>query len=248
MLKGLLKLSWIETKIFLREPMGVVGSLAMPVILFLLLGKALRMSPRLASRPVSQLPVNITIVAAILIALGAVQSLVAIMAIYREGGILKRLRATPLSPVTILGAHVLVKLGFTAVSLVLLDFAGKRILPGALPHNMVAFSGAVMLGTLSILSLGFLLASVVRTARFAQPFSAAVMYPMLAISGLFIPLAVLPPVLRAIAYLLPTTHAVALMQGVWDGAGWAAQAGSIAALLALFAIFIALSARWFRWE
>jgi len=248
MLKGLLKLSWIETKIFLREPLGVVGTLGMPVILFLLLGKALRASPRLSSRPFSQFPVNITIVAAILIALGAVQSLVAIMAIYREGGILKRLRATPLSPVTILGAHVLVKLGFTATSLVLLNVAGKRVLPGALPYNMLAFSGAVMLGTLSILSLGFLLASVVRTARFAQPFGAAVMYPMLAISGLFFPVASLPLALRVIAYLLPTTHAVALMQGVWDGASWSTQAGNIAALLALFAIFITLSARWFRWE
>ena len=52
------------------------------------------------------------ILAALLIALGSVQSLVAIIAIYREGGILKRLRATLLSPVTILSAQVGVKLGF----------------------------------------------------------------------------------------------------------------------------------------
>jgi len=36
MLKGLFKLSWIETKIFLREPMGVVGTLFMPVVFFLI--------------------------------------------------------------------------------------------------------------------------------------------------------------------------------------------------------------------
>ena len=42
-----------------------------------------------------------------------VMSLIAIISIYREGGILKRLRATPLSPVTILSAHVVVKLVFT---------------------------------------------------------------------------------------------------------------------------------------
>src|SRR6478735_2965978 len=148
MLKGLFKLSWIETKIFLREPMGVVGTLGMPVILFLLLGKALRASPRLSSRPFSQFPVNITIVAAILIALGAVQSLVAIMAIYREGGILKRLRATPLSPVTILGAHVVVKLGFTVCSLGLLVIAGKRLFPGVMQVSVLSFTMAVLLSTL----------------------------------------------------------------------------------------------------
>ena len=42
--------------------------------------------------------------------LSAVLSLVTIIAIYREGGILKRLRATPLLPHTILGAQVIVKL------------------------------------------------------------------------------------------------------------------------------------------
>src|SRR5690349_1670841 len=110
-MKGLLKLSWIETKIFLREPMGVIGSLVIPVLLFVFVGRALRLTPRGTPIPVSRLPFNIAILTATLIALGAVQSLVAIMAIYREGGILKRLRATPLSPITILGSHVVVKLG-----------------------------------------------------------------------------------------------------------------------------------------
>ena len=52
-----------------------------------------------------------------MISASAVLSLVSIIAIYREGGILKRLRATPLRPRTILTAHVLVKLVFTALTL-----------------------------------------------------------------------------------------------------------------------------------
>ena len=125
MLKGLLKLSWIEMKIFLREPMGVVGSLVLPVLLFVFVGRALRFSPRSVENPISRLPFNIAILTALLISLGAVQSLVAIMAIYREGGILKRLRATPLSPVAILGAHVFVKLAFTLLAMVVMILAGR---------------------------------------------------------------------------------------------------------------------------
>jgi ABC-2 type transport system permease protein len=247
MLNGLLKLSWIEVKIFVREPLGVIGSLAVPVLVFLMLGRSVR-SGRNDAAALSQLPFNITILAALLIVLGAVQSLVAIMAIYREGGILKRLRATPLSPVTILGAHVLVKLAFTLVSLVLLVLAGRRVLPGALPLDLVSFTGAVLLSTLSILSLGFVLASIVPTARFAQPLGAAVLYPMLALSGLFFPVAILPRALRIVSSLLPTTHAVSLMQGVWSGGGGGEQIGSVAALVAAFVVCIAVSARWFRWE
>ncbi|MEO6525757.1 MAG: ABC transporter permease [Gemmatimonadaceae bacterium] len=247
MLNGLLKLSWIETKVFVREPLGVFGSLAGPLIVFVLIGRSMRSSARDAGA-LAQLPFNITILSALLIVLGAVQSLIAIMAIYREGGILKRLRATPLSPVTILGAHVLVKLVFTLTSLVLLMLAGKRVLPGAMPVNLVSFTAAVLLSTLSILSLGFVLASLVRTARFAQPVGALIFYPMLALSGLFFPVERLPPAVRMVSTILPTTHAVALMQGVWRGAGWGSQWVSIVALLLTFVVCIALSARWFRWE
>lgn len=247
MLKGLLKLSWIETKVFLREPLGVVSTLAMPVVFFLVMARLLRGMPRPADA-LGRLPFNVTILTSLLIVLGAVQSLIAIMAIYREGGILKRLRATPLSPVTILGAHVLVKLVLTLASFLLLLLAGRRVLPGALPDDVLSFTVAVLLGTTSILGLGFVLASVVPTARFAQPIGAAVFYPMLALSGLFFPIARLPLVLRVLAKLLPTTHAVTLMRGVWDGVPWGALWGSVAALLAIFAVSIVLATRWFRWE
>jgi len=88
----------------------------------------------------------------------------------------------------------------------------------------------------------------VPTARFAQPISAFVLYPMLALSGLFFPVAKLSRWLEAIAYLLPTTHAVALLQGVWDGSGWSAHWINVAALFVLFAAYTTLSTRVFRWE
>jgi ABC-2 type transport system permease protein len=245
-LRGFWKLTWVEIKIFTREPMGFVGTLVMPVVVFLVLGRAF------AARPVTaealDIPFNPAILAAVLIAISAVQSLVAIISIYREGGILKRLRATPLSPVTILGAHVVVKLAFTVASLAVLLLAGRRLFPGVMQVNVMSFTAAVLVSTLSILSLGFVIASLVPTARFAQPISAAIVYPMLALSGLFYPVDRLPRALKAIAYVLPTTHAVALMQGVWDGSGWGAHLVNVVALLALFAAYTSLSTRVFRWE
>ena len=246
-LRGFWKLSWVETKIFVREPMGFIGALVVPVVAFIVLGSVFGAAkPRAAPR--LDMPFNPAIVAAVVIALGAVQSLVAIMAIYREGGILKRLRATPLSPVTILGAHVVVKLGFTVCSLGLLVLAGKRLFPGVMQVSVLSFTMAVLLGTLGILSLGFVIASLVPTARFAQPISAAVLYPMLFVSGLFFPVDKLPRAVNAVAYVLPTTHAVALLQGVWDGSGWAAHWVSAVALLVLFGAYTVLSSRIFRWE
>ena len=106
------------------------------------------------------------------------------MAIYREGGILKRLRATPLRPHTILAAHVLVKLLFSAITMAAMLLAGGRYFPVRGWRAAGCRSAcAVLFTTVSVLSLGFLIASVVPTARFAQPFGALVLYPMLGAVG-----------------------------------------------------------------
>jgi ABC-2 type transport system permease protein len=61
-----------------------------------------------------------------------------------------------------------VKLAFTLATMVLMVLAGRRVLPGAMPEHPVSFVLAVMLSTTSILSFGFVMASLVRSARFAQ--------------------------------------------------------------------------------
>jgi ABC-2 type transport system permease protein len=245
MLNGFWKLTWVETKIFIREPMGVIGTLLIPVIFFIILGRSLG-AGRLQGTSVQQAPFNVTILAALLVSVSAVISLVAIISIYREGGILKRLRATPLSPVTILGAQVFVKLVSTVIGLGLLVLAGRQIIPGAMDVNLASFAAALLLSTLSILSLGFLIASVVPTARFAQPISAALLYPMIAVSGLFFPVERLTRPLQIVALGLPTTHAVSLMQGIWEGSGWGLE--SPMALILIFGVCTGLSSKVFRWE
>ena len=124
--------------------------------------------------------VSFPVFSTVLIAISAVLSLVTIISIYREGGILKRLRATPLSPLTILTAHVLVKLLLTATTLALMVLVGKRYYPVGVDAPLAGFTLALLISTLSILSLGFLISSIVPTARFAQPLGAIILYPMIA--------------------------------------------------------------------
>jgi len=184
----------------------------------------------------------------VLIATGAALSLVTIISIYREGGILKRLRATPIRPQTILTAHVLVKLAFTAATLGLLMLAGRRLFPPGADVPLLRFGAALLLTTISLLSVGFVIASAVPTARFAQPIGTLVLYPMVAISGLFAPIDSLPAGLQTVAKALPFTYAVSLLRGAWLREPWSAHAGDIAALVLTFVVCTALSAKIFRWE
>ncbi|MDX1501846.1 MAG: ABC transporter permease [Thermoanaerobaculia bacterium] len=248
MLRGFATLTWIELKIFLREPLGVIGTVAVPVALFVILGRLFAGDAQRSPAAERWTTISLPILVVLFVALGAVLSLTAIISIYREGGILKRLKATPLHPLTILGTHVAVKLVLSAATLALLVLAGRRLYSGELHVPWASFGVAVLVATLSILSIGFVLASVIPTARFAQPIGSVLLYVMLGLSGAFVPVASFPPGLQAVAWALPLTHAVSLLEGIWTGGAWGEQWIHVAALVANLAACSFLASKLFRWE
>ena len=220
----------------------------MPVLLFIVLGAharpRTRPRPRAPARPGR---VNLPVFAAVLIALSAVLSLVTIISIYREGGILKRLRATPLRPQTILSAHVLVKLLLTAVTLVLMCWRADattrltstcRWSASRWPAHQHAEHPVARLPDREHRADGAFRAA----DRRGHPVSDDRRV------GLFVPVASLPPLLRGVARVLPLTYAVSLLQGIWKGEAWSAHIGDVAALAVAFAVCTAISAKVFRWE
>ena len=103
----------------MREPLGVIGTVAAPVLLFIVLGAACRARGDVgaSSRPSICHRRSADPASPILIALSAVLSLVTIISIYREGASSSGCGdAAP--PADDPDAHVLVKLLFTAVTLV----------------------------------------------------------------------------------------------------------------------------------
>src|ERR1035437_5686822 len=254
MLRGLWSLTWLETKIFLREPLGAIGTIVVPVLAFVVLGRMTAGTKMPSSVPRSLAlsgllsPGGIPTLVSILITISAGLSLVTIISIYREGGILKRLRATPLRPWTILTAHVVVKLLLTALTMAAMILAGRRYFAIGPAVPLVSFTVALLISTLSILSVGFIVASIVPTARLAQPIGALIFYPMIGISGLFVPIDSFPPALRVVARVLPLSRSTALLQGIWARDSWSAHVGDVAALAVVFVACVAISARMFRWE
>lgn len=246
-MRGLLQLTWIELKIFMREPLGALGTVAVPALAYIgatMAGNGIA-PDRFGTSDFAR--TGLPVMAAALMLISAVLSLMTIVAVYREGGILRRLRATPLRPHTIVLAHVLVKVVLTATTIALLAVLGRRVAappPGA---SLVSFAAGLLVSTAAVLSLGFLLASVVPTARFAQPLGALVLYPLLGVSGLFFPVEALPPALQALAQLSPLTHAVSLLQGLWLGHAWIDHVRDLAGLVLTAGACAVLATRLFRW-
>jgi ABC-2 type transport system permease protein len=143
---------------------------------------------------------------------------------------------------------VIVKLVLTAATLTLMVLAGKRYYPVGIHVPVFSFTVALLISTWSILSIGFVIASIVPTARFAQPIGAIILYPMIGVSGLFVPVESLPPALHAVARVVPLTYAVSLLEGIWKGDPWSAHVSDIAALALVFVVCTAPLAKVFRWE
>lgn len=249
MMRGFWRLVWLELKIFFREPMGAFGTVVAPVLVLIMFGRiGTYVIPRSQAAATSFFKIDVPVFVAILIAINAVVSLVAIMAIYRESGILKRLSTTPLHSQTILTAHVVVKLILTGITLLLTFFLARRSILTDSHIPIFKFTIALLISTWSILAMGFVIASIVPTARFAQPISSVLLYPMIALSGLFVPLTRFSPRVRNIAHALPLTYAVQLLSGIWKGDPWSAHVTDIVTLVFVFVVCTALSGIVFRWE
>jgi ABC-2 type transport system permease protein len=184
----------------------------------------------------------------VLIALSAVGSLITIISIYREGGILKRLRATPLQPTIILSAHVVVKLLFTA---------GHDVpdVPCRAPLLSAWRSGAIRVVRVRrpVRDVG----DPVDRLRDRQSGADGALraadrdvHPVSDARGVR---PVLPDLrtaasMQILAKLFPMTYAVSLLSGIWKGESWPAHAFDVVALVATFVVCIAISSKVFRWE
>jgi len=118
----------------------------------------------------------------------------------------------------------------------------------ALHAHVAEFALAVVVTTVAILCMGFVVASWVGTARFAQLIGSVVFYPMVVVSGMFVPLSSMPQPLAVIGNVLPMSHAVALLRGAWVGVSWLELLPHLGALALTIVICLALTTRVFRWE
>lgn len=244
-MRAFVKTTLTELKLILREPAAVFFTLILPVLLLVMNGfGGNEPDPRFGGAGV--LDILLPGYVALVIATTGMQVLPSVLAQYREQGILRRLRVTPLRPATVLAAHVAVNLVMTAIGLVLLVALGLAFYDLNPPQAPVAFAVAVLLSALSMFALSFVLASVLPTARTTSAVASVIYFPMIFFSGAIFPREVMPGVLQRISTVLPLTYAVEAMSDPWSGGGWAWV--PLAVLVALLAAAVAISSRTFRWQ
>ncbi|HEU0075585.1 MAG TPA: ABC transporter permease [Dehalococcoidia bacterium] len=170
---------------------------------------------------------------------------------YRDRGILKRLRGTPLPTAAYLGGRILQAI-WVAVVLVVLVLAIGVIFYGVdLPgERMPAFIVSLMVGAACFCALGMALSAAVPNEDAAPAVINGSILPLLFISNVFIPTSNAPGWLNDFASLLPVVHLANALHASFNpfvsGSGFEWKDLAVMATWAAFGI--AISMRYFSWE
>ncbi|GAB7192196.1 ABC transporter permease [Kineococcus sp. NUM-3379] len=236
-----------EARLMAREPLATFWVVLFPTVL---LGVFALVPP--FREPVDGLggltlldlyvPINVTLALAFL----GLHVLPGTLAAYRERGVLRRLATTPVGPVKVLLAQLLVSGATGVAGVVLLLAVGWAALGARTPADPAPFLGVLVLGLLAMLSVGLLVAALSRTSRTASVTGNLLFFPMMLLSGLYVPLAVLPPLVQRAGELTPLGAAALAMQDAT--AGEPVGGLRVLVLVVWTLVPLAVAVRRFRWE
>jgi ABC-2 type transport system permease protein len=166
----------------------------------------------------------------------------------REKLILKRLSATPLRRWQLVASNVLMRLLIAIAQTVIIVAVGSAAFHVEIAGSLLAIGGFVILGALTFIALGYVIASFTRTEDAANGVTSVVQFPMMFLSGTFFAIDGFPPVLKAVAHILPLTYLSDALRQVMVGGAPIAPLWTCFVVLAAFLVgCFAISARFFRW-
>jgi ABC-2 type transport system permease protein len=247
-MSALRKLTTVEAKLFIREPIAVWWGLVFPAVLLLILGLFFPggrvPSPDLGGRRLVDLYAPITL--GLALATLAFATLPAILATYRERGLLRRLSTTPVGPWRLVIAQLIIQMVVAVLAAALTIGVGALVFDIPVPRNPGGFALAFVLASASMLALGLLIGAVAPTMSSGQGIGMAFYFPMLFFAGVYFPREAMPEGLRAVSDMTPSGAGVQAIQDTWAGLAPATSSLLVMAAFALGAGLLAI--RVFRWE
>jgi ABC-2 type transport system permease protein len=247
-MKSFWKLTLAECKLYFRFPIAAFFTLALLPMILILLGAIFGNAPSEQFGGKGWLDWAVPGFIALVIAISAVMSLPMAMTTYRERGILRRYRATPVSPAAVLGAQLVTQFAMTILGMLLLIFIGKAFFNLRFEGNIVSVLAAFTLGCLSFFSIGMILAGVLPNARTGTIIGNVILQPMVYLSGVTIPKEVMSEGMQQAIRFNPLTHVVTLLQGMWYGDAWSQHQTEVVVLGAIMVVAGIVAVKVFRWE
>lgn len=251
---ALWKLTGTELRLFLREPITVVFTLALPLMVLYVLGGVFGNESEIPVAPGEPVPYRgfgpttwyTPAYVAVAISGFTLISEPAHLVEYREIGVLRRLRASAVTKGMVLGSQFLVAMLIASVGAVFLLVVALTSTDVDPPVNWWLFSLAFAGTAVALALLGLALGTLMPTARAAQSVGLVLWFLFLMICGAGPPPEVLPDTLRTIGQWLPLAPMIEMLQEPWLTGDWAWWSSLIVAGIAAASAGFAW---WrFRWE
>lgn len=167
----------------------------------------------------------------------------------REKLILKRLSATPLSRWQLVGSNVIMRLLIAIAQTVIIVAVGAQLFGVEIGGNMLLMAALIVLGAMSFIALGYVIASFAKTEDSANGMTSVAQFPLMFLSGTFFPIDQMPDALQVVARVMPLTYlSDGLRQVMVDGTPFAPLWVCFAVLAGFLAVCFGIAARFFRWQ
>jgi ABC-2 type transport system permease protein len=242
------KLIVTEAKLFVREPLGAFFGIIFPAALILILGSAMPGFNEPSADVGGRIPVEVYLPITLAMAIGTVAlvNLLNVLAANREKGILRRLSTTPVSPIRLLVAQLVVNVIALIVGSGLALLTAWGVFRIDAHPNVPGLLIAFVLGAASMVALALLVAAFTPTSRAAIGLGSLIYYPMLFAAGVWTPGPLMPDAVRRVADFTPLGAASQALQDAWAG-DWP-QPLHLVVLVGFTVVLGGLATKLFRWS
>ncbi len=168
---------------------------------------------------------------------------------YRKNGVLKRLKATPLTAMEYLSAQMFSRIFLLMFTLIIVWIGCDLIFSFDVAGAYLDLALVFLLGCLSLASLGLVLASRGTSEEFTSGVLNFISWPMMFLSEVWFSIEGAPHWIKWIAAAFPLTHMLAAVRKIMnDGAGLTDVMPEMMILSAMTAVCLIVGAALFSWN
>jgi ABC-2 type transport system permease protein len=170
---------------------------------------------------------------------------------YRQRGVLRRLKATPMPLPSFIGSRVLVHLFLALIQAGLVITVGVVLfhVHMAAGPTLARMAVLALIGSGSFVSIGFFVAAISKNVEASAALGQVIGTPMMFLSGIFFPMNNAPAWIQPVVKAMPLYYLANAMRDVMikGFALWSVR-WDIMILVIVTGVFLVCSVRFFRWE
>jgi ABC-2 type transport system permease protein len=247
-MNALIRLIAFDFRLYLRDWLTIFWMLIYPVLMLIIFGSMFGNQPG-AEEGLKYIDSYIPALCAMNVISVSVFTLNINMITQRESGILRRYRVSPIRSASVLLSHSIQGVFLVLAGAIEIILVASFVwdIHFSFPSLLLLFA-CLLFGCLSFFCLGFALSGLAKTPGAASGLAMIVFFPSLFLSGISMPVDILPTFMQKLSQWLPMSYFVELAQGVWLGGSITSFGTELAVMLGFAVVCWVLAFFLFRWE